>query len=147
MRWAPTNKSCTTKPQDEKWEEAMFYKNWNLHPVVMSDWSLIATRNSHAKHNQLVFHIPEVRQRRLVHQRHKISSDRRPTNCKYWNLQAVVISNCSLIATRKSHVKHNQSVRRIYRVPEHRQKTVEHQSHEMSSERRTRIAKIATYLL
>jgi len=24
MRWAPANKSCTTKPQNEKWEEAIF---------------------------------------------------------------------------------------------------------------------------
>ena len=34
------------------------YKYSNLRPVVMSDYSFIATRNSHAKHNQSVGRIP-----------------------------------------------------------------------------------------
>jgi len=37
------------------------YKYWNLQSVVMSDYSLISTRNSHAKHNKSVGRIPEVR--------------------------------------------------------------------------------------
>jgi len=43
-----------------------FCKYWNLQAVVMPDCSLIATRNSHAKHNQLVVRIPERRQSRLL---------------------------------------------------------------------------------
>jgi len=39
------------------------YKYWNLHAVVMSDYSLIATRNSHAKHIKSVDRIPEHRMR------------------------------------------------------------------------------------
>ena len=41
-------------------------------------------------------------------------------NCKYCNLHPVVMSDCSLIATRNSHAKHNKLVGRIPRVPEHR---------------------------
>jgi len=47
-----------------------------------------------------------------------MGSERRQKNCKYWNLHAVVMSNCSLIATRNSHAKHNQLVDRIPRIPE-----------------------------
>jgi len=47
----------------------------------------------------------EARQKRLSHQRHEMGSDRRQKNCKYWNLHAVVMSDCSLIATRNSHAK------------------------------------------
>jgi len=42
-----------------------FRQYWNLPTVVMSDCSLIATRDSHAKHNQSVSRIPELRQKRL----------------------------------------------------------------------------------
>ena len=87
----------------------------------MSDYSLIATRNSHAKHNKSVGRIPEHRQSRVAHQRHEMGSERRQKNSKYWNLHPVVMSDCSLIATRKSHAKHNQLVGRIPRIPEHRQ--------------------------
>jgi len=38
-----------------------------------------------------------------------------PKNRKYWNLQSVVMSECSLIATRNSHAKHKKSVGRIHR--------------------------------
>jgi len=47
-----------------------------------------------------------------------MGSERRPTQCKYWNLRPVVMPECSLIATRNSHAKHNKSV---VRIPEHRQ--------------------------
>ena len=96
-------------------------KYWNLHAVVMSNCSLIATRNSHAKHNQLVDRIPRIpehRQGRVVHQRYEMSSERSQKSCKYWNLHAVVMSDYSLITTRNSHAKHNISVDHI---PEHRQ--------------------------
>ena len=39
-------------------------------------------------------------------------------NCKYWNLRPVVMSDCSFIATRNSHAKHNKSVGRIPRGAE-----------------------------
>ena len=39
-------------------------------------------------------------------------------NCKYWNLHAVVMSDCSFIATRNSHAKHNKSVGSIPRGAE-----------------------------
>ena len=42
------------------------YKYWNLHAVVMSDYSLTATRNSHAKHKKSVGRIPERGQTRLL---------------------------------------------------------------------------------
>jgi len=87
----------------------------------MSDYSLIATRNSHAKHNKSVGRIPEHRQGRVAHQSHQMSSERRQKNCKNRNLHPVVMLNCSLIATRKSHAKHNKSVGRIPRGAEHRQ--------------------------
>jgi len=64
-----------------------------------------------------------------------MGSERRPYQCKYWNLRPVVMPECSLIATRNSHATHNKSVGRI---PEHRQSRVSHQSHEMSSERRSK---------
>ena len=40
---------------------------------------------------------------------------------KYWNLQTVVMSDCSLIATRNSHAKHKKLVGRIPSGAEHRQ--------------------------
>ena len=52
----------------------------------------------------------EHRQTRVAHQSHEIGSEGRPKNCKYWNLHSVVMSDCSLIATRNSHAKHNKSV-------------------------------------
>ena len=107
---------------------------WNLHAVVMSDSSFIATRNSHAKHNKSVGRIAEHRQSRVPHQRHEISSERRQKKCKYWNLHSVDMSNCSFTATRKSHAKHNESVCRIPCGAEHRQRRVAHQTHEWSSE-------------
>ena len=81
MRWTPTNKSCTTKPQNEKWEEATFLQICNLQSVVMSDCSLIATRNSHAKHNQSVGRIPEVRERDMGWCTH-VSADKR--DISFW---------------------------------------------------------------
>jgi len=120
-------------------------KYWNLHAVVMSDCSLIAARNSHAKHNQLVGRIPRIhehRQKRVAHQRHGMGSERRQTNSKYWNLRPVVISDCSLIATRKSHAKHKKSVGRIPCGSEHQQIRVAHQRHEISSERRSKKSQI-----
>jgi len=113
----------------------------------MSDCSLIATRNSHAKHNQLVGRIPriaEVRQRRLAHQRHEMLSERRPKNCKYWNLHPVVMLDYPSIATRNSHAKHNKSV---CRKPEVRQRILAHQRNEMSSEKRQKNSNIGTYTL
>jgi len=35
-------------------------KYWNLHSLVMSDFSLIATRHSHAKHSELLGRTPRV---------------------------------------------------------------------------------------
>ena len=93
-------------------------KYWNLHAVVMSNCSLIAIRNSHAKHNQSVVRIPEHRQGRVAYQRHEMGSERRQKNCKNWNLHPVVMSDYSLKATRNSHAKQKKSVDRI---PEHRQ--------------------------
>ena len=49
MRWAPTRKSCTSKPWRSSERSQKSYKSCNLHAVVMSDCSLIATRHSHAK--------------------------------------------------------------------------------------------------
>ena len=43
-------------------------------------------------------------------------------NCEYWNLHPVVMSDCSFIATRNSHAKHNKSVGRIPRGAERGQK-------------------------
>jgi len=51
--------------------------------------------------------------RRVAHQHHTMGSERRPNQCKYWNLRPVVMPECSLIATRNSHAKHNKSVGRI----------------------------------
>jgi len=96
-------------------------KYWNLHPVVMSDCSLIATQKSHAKHKKSVRRIPrgaEHRQNRVAHQRHEMDSERRQKKIKYWNLHPVVMSDCSLIAPRNSHAKHNKSVVRIPRGAE-----------------------------
>ena len=56
--WAPTNKSCASKVKISSERRQKKCKYWNLHAVVMSDCSLIATRNSHAKHNQSVGRIP-----------------------------------------------------------------------------------------
>jgi len=113
-------------------------KYWNLRPVVMPQCSLIATRNSHAKHNQSVGRIPERGQTRVARQRHKMRSERRQLFWKYWNLHPVVMSDCSFIATRNSHAKHNKLVGRIPRIPELRQSRVAHQRHEISSENRTK---------
>ena len=87
------------------------------------------------KNNHLVGRIPrgaEHRQGRVAHQRHEMSSEWSQKSYKYWNLQAVVMSDYSLIATRNSHAKHNKSVDRI---PEHRQTRVAHQRHKMRSEK------------
>ena len=65
-----------------------------------------------------------------------------PKNRKYWNLHAVVMSDCSLIATQNSHAKNNISVVRIPRGAEHRQSRVAHQRHDISSERRSKKFKI-----
>ena len=74
---------------------------------------------SHAnKHKLVTFLIPEHRQNRVAHQRHEMGSERCQKNCKYWNLQAVVMSDCSLIATRNSHAKHKKLVVRIPEVRE-----------------------------
>jgi len=151
----------------------LFCKYWNLHAVVMSDCSLIATRKSHAKHNKSVgripergqtrhlnfsastsgnkkrksvcwrgtydlfrwkqsmnskphahkhklvtFLIPEHRQGRVARQSHKMRSVRRQLFGENCNLHAVVMPDCSLIATRKSHAKHKKSVGRIPRGAE-----------------------------
>ena len=80
-------------------------------------WKQSMYSKSHAnKHKLVTFLIPEHRQARVVHQRHEMSSERGQKSYKYWNLQAVVMSDCSLIATRNSHAKHNQSVVRIPEV-------------------------------
>ena len=72
---------------------------------------------SHAnKHKLVTVLIPEHRQNRVAHQRHEMSSERSQKSYKYWNLQAVVMSDCSLIATRNSHAKHKKSVGRIPEV-------------------------------
>ena len=42
-----------------------------------------------------------------------MGSERRQKNCKYWNLHTVVMSDCSLIATRNSYAKHKKLVDRI----------------------------------
>jgi len=86
----------------------LFCKYCNLHAVVMSDCSLIAPRKSHAKHKRSVGRIPELRQGRVAHQRHDMSSERSQKSYKYCNLHAVVMSDCSLTATRNSHAKINQ---------------------------------------
>ena len=70
------------------------------------------------ENNQTTLYALSADKRRVAHQRHEMGSERRPNQCKYWNLRPVVKSECSLIATRKSHAKHNQLVGRI---PEHRQ--------------------------
>ena len=77
----------------------------------------------------------EHRQRRVAHKRHEMRSERSEKSYKYWNLHSVVMSDYSLIATRNSHAKHNQSVGRI---PERGQGRVAHQRHEMSSERESK---------
>ena len=73
--------------------------------------------------NQLVAYLAALStdRRRIGHQSHTMSSERRPNQCKYWNLHAVVMSECSLIATRNSHAKHNKSVHRIPRGAEVRE--------------------------
>ena len=69
---------------------------------------------SHAnKHKLVTFLIPEHRQTRVAHQRHEMGSERRQKNIKYRNLRPVVMSDCSLIATRNSHAEHKKSVVRI----------------------------------
>ena len=55
-------------------------------------------------------HGAEVRERRLTHQIHQMSSERRQKKCKYLNLLPIVMSDCSLIATRNVHAKHNKLV-------------------------------------
>jgi len=68
----------------------------------------------HANTHKLVtFLISEGRQSRVAHQRYEMGGERRQKNGKYWNLHAVVMSDCSLIATQNSHAKHNQLVGRI----------------------------------
>ena len=39
-----------------------------------------------------------------------MSSERRQKKCKYLNLLPIVMSDCSLIATRNVHAKHNKLV-------------------------------------
>ena len=51
--------------------------------------------------------------RRVAHQSHIMSIEKRPNQCKYWSLPPVVMSDHSLIATRNSHAKHNKSVGHI----------------------------------
>ena len=73
---------------------------------------------NHGKKNESekVFQVAQVPlgaehgEKRVEHQRHKMSSEGRPKKCKYWNLPAVVMSDCSLIATRNLHAKHNKLV-------------------------------------
>ena len=55
-------------------------------------------------------HGAEVRERRLTHQIHQMSSERRQKKCKYLNLLPIVMSDCSLIATRNVHAKRNKLV-------------------------------------
>ena len=55
-------------------------------------------------------HGAEVRERRLTHQRHQMSSERRQKKCKYLNLHTIIMSHCPLIATRNLHAKHNKLV-------------------------------------
>ena len=77
---------------------------------------------SHAnKYKFVTFLIPEHRQARVAHQRHQISSEKSQKSYMYWNLHAVVMSDCSFIATRNLHAKHKKSVGRILRGAEHRQ--------------------------
>jgi len=105
-------------------------KYWNLHAEVTSNCSLIATQNSHAKHNESVGRIPEHQQKKSCTSKDEMISERRPNHCKYGNLRPVVMSNCSLIGTRNSHATHNKSVGRI---PECGQTRVARQSHKMRS--------------
>ena len=102
-----TDKSRVTHQRHEMGSEGRpnQCKYWNLRPVVMPECSLIATRNSHAKHNQSVGRIPEHWQERVAHQRHEMSSERSQKSYKYWNLHAAVMSDYTLIATRNSHAK------------------------------------------
>ena len=44
-------------------------------------------------------HGAEVRERRLTHQRHQMSSERRQKKCKYLNLPTIIMSNRPFIAT------------------------------------------------
>ena len=55
-------------------------------------------------------------ERRVEHQRHKMSSEGRPKNCKYWNLHTIIMSDSSLIATRNSHAQNNYLVGRVSEV-------------------------------
>jgi len=56
----------------------------------------------------------EVRDRRLTHQRHQMSSERRQKKFKYLNLHTIIMSYCSLIATRNLHAQNNQLVRHLH---------------------------------
>ena len=74
---------------------------------------------SHAnKHKLVTFLTPEHRQNRVAHQRHEISSERRSKKLQILNLRPVVMSDCSFIAIRNSHAKHNKLVGRIPRGAE-----------------------------
>jgi len=85
----------------------------NLPTVIMSDFWLINTRNSHAKHNKSVGSIPCVpqhQQKRVAQQRNEMSSKNTKKITSVANLQTVVRSDFWLIATHNSHAKHNESV-------------------------------------
>jgi len=66
-----------------------------------------------SENNQTTLYVLSADKRTIAHQSHTKGSERRPNQCKYWNLRPVVIPECSFIATRNSHAKHNQSVGRI----------------------------------
>jgi len=78
-------------------------------------WKQSINSKSHAnKHKLVTFLIPEHRQTRVTHQMHEMRSERSEKSHKYWNLHAVVMSDCSLIATRNSHAKQKKSVDRTH---------------------------------
>ena len=60
--WAPTNKSCTSKTQNEKWKEAFYLQILELTCCSYVELFVDSHPKSHAKHNQLAGRIPEHRQ-------------------------------------------------------------------------------------
>ena len=83
--------------------------NWNI--WQQSWWNSELTPCAHTPKIRGYFVVgAEVRDRRLTHQRHQMSSERRQKKCKYLNLHTIIMSHCSLIATRNVHAKHNKLV-------------------------------------
>jgi len=118
--WAPTSKRLIRKGLQtimfrQRNQGSRFEKSYRLHKHTRLMKGHKYIQNMPEK-NQTTLNALSADKRIVSHQSHTMGSERRPNQCKYWNLRPVVIPECSLIATRNSHAKHKKSVRRIPEV-------------------------------